>query len=109
MSYRDKPEKVILGKCPICGRDLIEGRSVNEHHLMPKTYKGKETVTLHVICHTKIHSIFSEKELRDYYHTIDRLVSHPEMEKFIKWVQKKDPEFKDRNKEMRTKKNRRKR
>lgn len=107
MSYRDRPEKEVLGPCAICGRDLIKGKTVNEHHLVPKTYKGRETVTLHIICHTKIHSIFSEKELRDYYHTPERLREHPEMEKFIKWVSKKDPLFKDRNKTMNTKKRKR--
>ncbi|MBK9450410.1 MAG: HNH endonuclease [Bacteroidetes bacterium] len=87
----------IIGTCGICGRDLIEGRSINEHHLKPKTYKGTETVTLHVVCHTKIHSIFTERELLDFYHTLERLRDHPEMEKFIKWVSKKEPDFRDRN------------
>lgn len=77
---------------------MIAGKSVNEHHLIPKTYKGTTTITIHVICHTKIHSIFSEKELNNFYNTPERIRSHPEMEKFIAWVAKKDPEFRDRNK-----------
>ena len=31
------------------------------------------------------------------YNTADKLRAHPEMQKFIKWVRKKDPEFYDRN------------
>jgi hypothetical protein len=76
---------------------MVPGRSVNEHHLKPKTYKGTETVTLHVVCHTKIHSVFTEQELYQHYHTIDRLRGHPEIAKFIRWIAKKDPEFRTRN------------
>jgi hypothetical protein len=89
---------VSIGTCVICGRPLIAGKSINEHHLIPKTYKGTETVVIHVVCHTKIHSVFTEKELYSHYHTAERLRDHPEMEKFIVWVKKKDPEFRDRNK-----------
>ena len=106
MSYLNSSIKAVLGPCPICGRELIKGKSINEHHLIPKTYKGKALITLHIICHTKIHSVFTEKELRDYYHTVERLREHPEMQKFIKWVRKKEPEFYHRNKRMKSKKGR---
>lgn len=76
---------------------MIAGKSVNEHHLIPKTYKGTETVTIHVICHNKIHTVFTEQELYRHYHTAERIQSHPEMEKFIKWLQNKEPEFRSRN------------
>lgn len=92
------PENKTIGTCEICNRPLVAGKSVNEHHLIPKTYKGTETITIHVVCHTKIHSVFSEKELFTHYNTVERLRAHPEMAKFIAWVQKKDPEFRDRNK-----------
>jgi hypothetical protein len=80
-----------VAKCPICGREL--GAAVDEHHLMPKTFKGKETVTLHKICHRKLHSVFTEREMANYYHTIERLKEHSEIEKFIKWVAKKDIDY----------------
>ena len=66
---------------------------MNLHHLVPRTYKGTETVAMHQICHAKIHSVLSEKELRDHYHTIDRLRSHPEITRFIKWIARKPPTF----------------
>lgn len=84
-----------LGPCPLCGRPLIPGPSVNEHHLVPKSKKGSETVTLHVVCHGKIHSLFTENELRDHYHTIERLRAHPDMAAFLRWVARKPPEFRD--------------
>jgi hypothetical protein len=83
--------------CPLCGRPLVQGPSVNLHHLIPRTYKGTETVALHRICHSKIHSVLSEKELRDYYHTIERLRSRPEIARFIRWVARKPPTFTDRH------------
>ena len=95
--------KVILGPCQICGRDLVQGNSVNEHHLIPKTFKGKETITIHKVCHSKIHSVFTERELYNHFHTAERLREHPEMEKFIKWIRKKEPEFRARNRSTREK------
>ena len=74
---------------------MIPGPSVNEHHLVPRTYKGTETVRMHRVCHGKIHAVFSEKDPRDYYHTVARLRAHPEIQKFIRWVRKKHPEFDD--------------
>ncbi|HYI72625.1 MAG TPA: HNH endonuclease [Skermanella sp.] len=75
----------------------MPGPSVNLHHLVPRTYKGTETVALHRICHSKIHAVLSEKELRDHFHTIDRLRSHPEIARFIKWVARKPPTFTDKH------------
>ena len=46
--------------CPLCQRQLIPGPSVDKHHLVPNSKKGKETVTLHKICHSKLHSVFTE-------------------------------------------------
>lgn len=88
-------ESIDLGLCPICGRPMIAGSSVNEHHFVPKSRKGREKRPLHRICHRKIHSLFTEKELEVTYNTPESLVAHPEMAKFIAWVAKKPPEFYD--------------
>ena len=87
-----------LLKCGVCGR-LLGEKLVEEHHLIPKTFKGRHTVPIHKICHQKIHATFTERELYNYYHTFERLAEHTEMEKFIKWVQKYPPEFYSKNKE----------
>ena len=84
--------------CPICDRILPpDGTNVDEHHLIPKMYGGKRTddnmIRLHRVCHRKIHSVFTEKQLYAHYHTVFRIVNHPEMQKFIRWVAKKSPEF----------------
>ena len=93
-----------LGNCPICSRIMIEGDSVNEHHFTPKCKGGKEKTPLHRICHTKIHSLFSESELANYYNTPERLKEHEDIQKFIKWVSKKDPEFYESSKKANRKK-----
>ncbi len=81
--------------CLLCGRPLAEPS--NKHHLIPISQGGRSTPTiiLHNICHRKIHTVFTEKELKTYYHTIERLQKHEEMMKFIKWVRKKEPGYYD--------------
>lgn len=72
---------------------MISGPSVNKHHLIPKTFGGREAVWMHRICHNKIHAVFSERELEHYYHTFERLLAHEDIRKFVVWVRKKPPEF----------------
>jgi hypothetical protein len=82
-----------LGDCPLCGRRLIGGSSVNQHHLVPRSRKGRETVALHRICHAAIHAALSEKELESQYNTIEQLRAHPQLSRFIAWVRPKPAEF----------------
>lgn len=95
-------------KCPICQREMIEGPSVDLHHLDPKTFGGKITVKMHRICHQKIHSVWTERELHNYFHTIERILEHEDIRKFIKWVSKKEPEFYDSHRESNDRKKKRK-
>src|SRR5436305_2556870 len=60
-----------LGDCPLCGRGLVGGSSVNQHHLVPRSRNGRDTVALHRICHAAIHATLSEKELERQYNTIE--------------------------------------
>ena len=55
----------------------------------------------HVICHRKIHSILSESILASEYYTWDKLREHPDIQRFVKWVRRKDPEFIDSHIRMR--------
>ena len=82
-----------LGDCPLCGRKLVGGRSVNQHHLVPRSRNGRDTIALHRICHAAIHATLSEKELARQYNTIERLREHPQLRRFIVWVRRKSPEF----------------
>ena len=81
-----------MAVCPICKRELGDVNT-DEHHLVPKTFKGKDTVTLHKVCHRKIHACFTERELANYYFTIDRILENDEIVKFAKWVSKKPNDY----------------
>jgi hypothetical protein len=88
--------------CPICQREL-GSINTSRHHLLPKSKGGTfdDTILLHNICHQKIHSVFTNRELETVYHTVEQLRSHEEMQKFIKWVRKRPPGFYEKNHRMR--------
>ena len=90
-------EPIIVGVCPICDRDMWDGPSIDKHHMVPKSRGGKKTKFLHKICHRKIHSIWSNKELEKEFNDPDVIIQNEEIKKFIQWVQKKTPDFYDRN------------
>jgi len=98
-----------MDTCPICDRDLIPGPSIDDHHLIPKTFKGKETVTIHRICHRKLHTLWTEREMAHYYHTIERIREHPDIITFVKWISKKHPEFYEKGKDTRERRAKRRR
>lgn len=84
--------------CPLCGRLLVPGRSVDEHHLIPKSQGGKSldnTAQIHRICHRKIHATLSERELAKSYNTWQALQAHPEIATFVAWLANKPPTFYD--------------
>ena len=81
-----------LPECPLCHRPIPAGAG-SLHHLVPKSRKGRETVLLHRICHRKIHSLFTEKELERSFSTIDLLLDHPELQAFVGWLVGKPPDF----------------
>ncbi|NNE94363.1 MAG: HNH endonuclease [Verrucomicrobiales bacterium] len=84
--------------CPLCGRP-IPPRLESKHHLIPKLKGGKNgpISVLHTICHGKIHSVFTEAELARQYSTIEALLEHEEIKRFVSWVKKRPPEFRSSN------------
>jgi hypothetical protein len=90
-------KNVPLEPCLLCNRELAE--PYNRHHLIPVSKGGKHTTTilLHKVCHDKIHAVFTENELKRHYHTIDRLQQNESMAQFLKWVQRKEPEYYDKS------------
>lgn len=81
--------------CPLCGRPIPPHAPQSLHHLIPRLRGGKNgpTVLLHQICHKEIHATLTETELARDYNTIEALQAHPRLVKFIRWVQKRPPEF----------------
>ena len=86
--------------CELYGRDEIE---LTQHHLIPKSRHDKartkrefsrdemknEIAMLCHACHAQVHEVFSNQELSSYYHTVERLAEHTDMQKFINWVKKR--------------------
>lgn len=85
-------------KCPVCERELGTV-NIDAHHLVPKTFGGKVTEPLHKICHRKLHSVFTEREMLHVYNNWETIRNDPEIIKFIKWVHKKPVDFYDGSKE----------
>jgi len=83
--------------CPLCKRELGT-ENIDEHHLIPKMFKGTIKEPIHRICHRKIHATFTEHELAKKYNTWESLCEHEEIIKFIMWVTKKDIGYYDENK-----------
>ena len=76
--------------CELCGRKLplsIKSR----HHLVPRSRGGKasDIIFIHRICHNKIHSIFTNKELKKNFNTIEKIRQVTEIKNFIEWVKNK--------------------
>ena len=97
-----------LGPCPLCGRPLVPGPSVDRHHWVPRSSasgrKGKKPKGepadqawdwLHKICHRMVHRTFSEKELANDYASAAAVLTHPDIETFVAWVRRKPPEYVD--------------
>ena len=86
--------------CELCGRDEIE---LTQHHLIPKSRHDKartkrefsrdemknEIAMLCHACHAQVHEVLSNQELSSYYHIVERLAEHTDMQKFINWVKKR--------------------
>ncbi|WER45288.1 HNH endonuclease [Cupriavidus sp. WKF15] len=85
------------GRCPLCGRPLVEGPSTDLHHPVPRSHGGHDTVPMHRVCHQKIHSVFTEAELAGGFHDWEALRHHPAMADFIRWIARKPPEYNDRS------------
>jgi hypothetical protein len=83
--------------CPLCLREIA--MPANLHHLLPLSQggAGTETVLLHLICHNKIHSLFTEKELAKSFNSIPKLLANEDIRKFINFVGKQPPGYFDRN------------
>lgn len=103
------PGHRLLGPCPLCGRPLLDGPSVDLHHWRPKSEGGRVAEPLHRICHQKIHTVFSERELAEVYFHPEVLRRDPEIQKFINWVRRMPSEYIGKNHPLRARATRRRR
>ena len=85
----------VLGPCPVCGREMIAGPSVDRHHWVPRSKGGRETDHLHLVCHRMIHRVFGEQELATSYADPAALRAHPEIRRFVTWLRRQPPDYVD--------------
>lgn len=72
---------------------MIAGPSVDRHHFLPRAEGGRDSAAVHRICHRKLHTLWSERELAVLYSTPEAIRAHPEIRRFVDWVRRKPPEF----------------
>ncbi|MEO0542282.1 MAG: HNH endonuclease [Pseudomonadota bacterium] len=77
--------------CWLCRRPL--GSKIQWHHYVPKSRGGRETVPIHPICHKALHVNFTNKQLEEVGADVEKLRADPEIERFLKWVANKKPDF----------------
>lgn len=85
-----------MNRCELCGREV---KNLTVHHLVPKS-QGKRrglksgelpTAMLCAACHRQLHVLFSNHELERRYHSIEELRRQENVQKFVAWIQKQDP------------------
>lgn len=77
--------------CWLCGREM--GDIVEWHHPVPKSRGGKAREPVHPICHRTIHANFTNSDLDKRYSTVDALLAHDEIGRFVAWIANKPPDF----------------
>lgn len=77
--------------CWLCHRPL--GRRVQQHHTVPKSKRGRETVPVHPICHRAIHANFTNAELARIGTDRARILANEAIARFVTWVADKPPDF----------------
>lgn len=81
--------------CPLCEREIPQSQK-DAHHLVPKSKGGRHTEFLHRMCHKQVHALFTETELARQYSTVDALLAHPDVARFVAWVRHKPDDFFER-------------
>jgi len=77
--------------CWLCGRPI--GNVTEWHHPVPKSRGGKERQPVHPICHRTIHANFTNSDLEKRFATVDALLAHDEIGRFVDWIANKPPDF----------------
>ena len=81
--------------CPLCDR-VIPNSQRDAHHLVPKSKGCRHTEYLHRICHRQIHALFTETELAKQFNSVEALLAHPDIQRFVAWVKTKPTDLMER-------------
>lgn len=83
-------------RCALCER---ETPLLTEHHLIPRSQGRRQglrhadlpTAPLCAACHKFLHVTFSNAELAGEYASLEALLAHPDVQRFLKWIRKQPP------------------
>lgn len=89
--------------CPLCQREMVYP---SDHHLVPRSKQGRETVLICEDCHRAIHARFDTATLKNHYNTVERLLDDNELRGTIKFISKQNPHTKIKTKTSKSKQNR---
>lgn len=90
------------GICPLCER---EGLALTKHHLIPRkehrrgkisreTSKEERENSLLWICrdcHNQLHELIPHRELATEYNSLESLLAHAGVAKYVVWIRKRKP------------------
>lgn len=68
------------------------------HHLTPRQNTKRKkadpgpTAEICSACHRQVHALFDNKQLARELNSIKKLKDEPQMQKFLAWVKKQDPQ-----------------
>lgn len=78
--------------CSLCNRKTPKAY-FEYHHLIPRCKKGDLTIGVCVDCGNQIHELFSIKELKNKYNTLEALLADEKIKTWTTWIQKKPNNF----------------
>ena len=78
--------------CQLCEREVA---ALTVHHLVPRSQAKKRqplpTALLCAACHRQLHTLFSNRQLARELSSVEELKSRPEIQNFLRWIKKQDP------------------
>lgn len=76
--------------CELCEREV---ERLTVHHLIPRQKKGHHGPKINICsaCHRQIHTLFDNTRLALELNSPEQLKNEPQMQKFLSWVRKQDP------------------
>jgi 5-methylcytosine-specific restriction endonuclease McrA len=89
----------MTSRCQLCGRP----EELTDHHLIPRSQHSRlrrvrnefdveaarhDTARLCSACHRTVHSLLTDRELAEDYHSLESLRSHPGIRRFVRWARR---------------------
>jgi 5-methylcytosine-specific restriction protein A len=81
-------------QCEFCKRNV----ATRGHHVVPRCKGGREIVPTCRSCEDFIHKTWTHNQLRDEFNTVEKILTDPRYQKFLRWLQKQqaDVDFRAR-------------